>query len=158
SGGNRYEASDLLPTCADSGHDRLDAVTVDGLDALGRDGERDAPSLRGHVVATSLDVRVPTTAGPSVGVRDDLAETRLPSRYLAVRRHGVISPSAPWSPCAWQSRIRTSGGADSSTCGCPVAARRPGAIAIFADNSDCLGYRAARRMCNRHVRRLIRTG
>src|SRR5699024_9624022 len=89
--GGRYGASlDLLPTGADAGHDGVDAVAVDGLDALGGDRQRDATSLGGHEVAPALDVRIPATVGPTVRVRDGLAETRLPSRYLAMRRHGVV--------------------------------------------------------------------
>src|SRR5699024_1928531 len=54
------------------------------------DRQRDATSLGGHEVAPALDVRIPATVGPTVRVRDGLAETRLPSRYLAMRRHGVV--------------------------------------------------------------------
>src|SRR5699024_12307998 len=82
--------SDLLPTGTDAGHHGLDAVAVNGLDALGRDRQRDATPLGGHEVAAALDVRVPATVGPTVRVRDGLAESRLPSRYLAMRRHGVF--------------------------------------------------------------------
>ena len=62
---------------------------IDGLDALGRDGQRDPTALRGDPEPLLLDVRIPATAGPAVRVRHVLAEARTFAADIAVRGHGV---------------------------------------------------------------------
>ena len=77
-----------------NGNDRLDAVTVDGLQALGGHVQRDGTAFRGQVKRATLDIWVPATARAAVRVGHGLTEAWLAARDLAMCRHGLASFSS----------------------------------------------------------------
>ena len=85
---------DLLTSCTDLSYDGLNSVAVDDLQTLRGNGQSDGTALGGQVEPALLYVGVPTTRVAAVRVGDGLAELWLPSRDLAMCRHGLTSFSS----------------------------------------------------------------
>src|SRR6201999_2031161 len=73
----RCAPSDLLSVAANLGHNRLDAVAVDDLDALGTDPQLDAAPLRRQEIRLGLNVGIPPPAGAPMRMRNGVVEVRV---------------------------------------------------------------------------------